>query len=198
MSPRKPKRLPEVLTTDEVVLLLKQPNKRYPTGMRNYCLMRLILETGLRASEALNLLVKDIDWRTGKLKVREGKGKKDRFVRLNEDCLDVLATWRGQRPEGTDYLFPTLEGKVLKDSYLRLMVKRYGQKAGIEKDVHPHMLRHTFATEFYRQTNDLRATQKILGHADISTTQIYTHITDEDIDEKMGSFRYSKTGEKRN
>jgi len=187
--PRKAKKIPEVLTPDEQKLLLRQPNKRYPTGLRNLAMMTLMLDSGLRASEVLKLTLADIEWRAGKLKVREGKGRKDRILWLSDNCLEILRLWKERRPEGTDLLFLTLDAKPIHGSYLRRMVKRYAKKAGIEKDVHPHTLRHSFATDFYRETKNLRMVQSALGHSDISTTQIYTHIIDEELEEAMRGFR---------
>lgn len=183
----KPRKLPESLTSEEVKALLKQPNKRYLSGFRNFCMLRVILDGGLRASELLKLKAVDIDWRSGKLKVVEGKGKKDRVIWLNEDCLEQLRAWKTKRPESA-FLFCTAQGQKIGDRYLRTMVKRYAQKAGIEKDVHPHILRHTFATDLYRDTKDIRMVQKALGHSDVSTTMIYTHIVDEEMEASMRAF----------
>jgi len=188
----KAKRIPEVLTGDEVKALLAQPNPCYPTGLRNLCLMRVMLDAGLRASEVLKLTVFDIDWRSGKLKVVEGKGKKDRILWVNEDCLVLLQQWREKRPAGdnkTNLLFTTLDGTSIDDRYLRRMVKRYGEKAAIAKDVHPHMLRHTFATDLYSQTKNIRMVQKALGHSDLATTMIYTHIVDDEMEAAMRGFK---------
>ncbi len=171
-----PKKLPETLTEDECTKLTSQPKPRYPTGLRDLCMIRLMLNTGLRAAECLSLKVNDLDWMTGKLMVWEGKGKRDRTLWVNEDVLTLLRKWKQRRPTNGELLFTTLQGNKINDRALRAMVKRRGQKAKIPKDVHPHMLRHTFATEFYRQTKDIRLTQKMLGHADLSTTMIYTHI----------------------
>ncbi len=191
---KKSLKLPEVLTGEERLLLLRQPNRRAPTGLRNRCLMQVMLDAGLRASEVLKLKVKDLDWMTGKLKVRQGKGKKDRILWLNQQALDVLRKWREKRPHQadgrpTELLFTTLEGKLLSDRYLRVMVKRYGKKAGVPKDVHPHTLRHTFATDLYRETKNIRLVQKALGHADLSTTMIYTHIIDDELEDALKTFR---------
>lgn len=185
----KAQRIPEVLNKDEISALLAQPNPRYPTGLRNLCMLKTMLDTGLRASELLNLTVHDIDWRSGKLKVVQGKGKKDRILWVNEDCLLLLRRWREIKPDGTQTLFTTLEGKPLIDRYLRAMVKRYGKKAGITKDVHPHTLRHTFATDLYSQTKNIRMVQKALGHSDLTSTMIYTHIVDDEMEEAMRNFR---------
>lgn len=191
------KKLPDVLTEKEISALLKQPNKRAPTGLRNLCIMRIMLDAGLRASEVINLNINDIDWESGWLKVRQGKGKKDRILWLNEDALNLLKEWRNRRltigaigdKGDSDRLFVTLDGKVLSDRYLRAMVKRYACKAGIPKNVHPHTLRHTFGTDLYKSTRNIRLVQKALGHSDLSTTMIYTHIMDEELEDAMKSFR---------
>lgn len=187
-GPRKPRRIPEVLTDEELHLLLAQPNPKCPTGLRNLAMMRLMADTGLRVSEVLNLTVGDIDWMSGRLTVREGKGKKDRILWMNEDLLTLLQAWRDKRHNG-DSLFMTLDGEPMSDRYVRAMVKRLATKAGIIKDVHPHTLRHTFATDLYRDTKNLRMTQKALGHSDLSTTQIYTHIVDDELEDAMKTFR---------
>jgi site-specific recombinase XerD len=188
-GPRKAQRIPEVLTAEERAVLLKQTTPRYPTGLRNRCLMLVMLDCGLRAREALQLEGRDIDWQSGKLKVRQGKGKKDRVLWLNEEALEWLRRWRERRLVQKAVLFTTLAGKPLRDNYLRVMVKRYGQKAGIGKDVHPHMLRHTFATDLYRETKNIRLVQKALGHASLGTTMIYTHIVDDELEDALRTFR---------
>lgn len=189
MAKRKPRRLPEVLTAQEQKDLLKQPNAKAPTGLRNLCMMRVMLDAGLRAAETLHLKTKDIDWMSGRLMVREGKGKRDRTLWINEDLLELLREWRTKRPAGTQLLFCTLKSTEINSRYLRAMVKRLANKAGIDKDVHPHTLRHTFATDLYRETKNLRLVQKALGHSDISTTQIYTHIVDEELESALKCFR---------
>jgi integrase/recombinase XerD len=183
-----PRTLPEVLSPDERAALLKQPNKRAPTGLRNLCLIQLMLNVGLRASEALNLQPGHIDCNSGKLTVKQGKGRKDRILWLGENDLALIRRWKEKRPE-SKWLFPTLAGNQLDARYLRQMVKRLAGKAGIGKDVHPHMLRHTFATDLYKETKNIRLVQKALGHADLSTTMIYTHIVDEELEDALKSLR---------
>ena len=183
------RRLPETLTGEEQRRLLMQPNAAAPTGLRNLCMMQVMLDAGLRSVELLNLRVRDIEWMAGKLTVKEGKGNKDRVLWLNEDALDRLREWRERRPAPSEYLFTTLHGKPVMSNYYRKTVKRYARKAGIPKDVHPHTLRHTFATDLYRETKDIRLVQTALGHADVSTTMIYTHIVDEDLEDAMKTFR---------
>ena len=190
-----PKKLPETLNTTERQALLSAPRIQAPTGHRDLCMIALMLNTGLRASEVLHLRVRDIDWTSGQLMVREGKGKKDRTLWLNEVDLDLLRSWKVRRPAASEFLFTTLHGTLVKDRDLRAMVKRRAQKVGITKDVHPHMLRHTFATDLYRVTKDIRLVQKTLGHADLSTTMIYTHLVDDDVAHAMRTFRSADTPE---
>ena len=185
------KKLPETLNTQERKALLAAPRLQAPTGHRDLCMMTLMLNAGLRASEVLHLRGRDIDWTSGQLMVREGKGKKDRSLWLSEPDLDLLRAWKSRRPVAGELLFTTLRGTPIKDRDLRAMVKRRARKAGIIKDVHPHMLRHTFATDLYRVTKDIRLVQKTLGHADLSTTMIYTHLVDDDVAHAMRTFRQS-------
>ena len=136
-----PRRLPEILTRKEAQALLVAPNAYYPTGKRDRCMLKLMLNSGLRPSEVLNLTWRDVDLQTGKVLVREGKGKKDRQVWVAEATLDQLRQWRESAP-ASDYCFTTLQGHRINDRVFRAMVKRRALKVGIEKDVHPHMLRH--------------------------------------------------------
>ena len=188
----RPKKLPETLNAQERQALLLAPRLRAPTGHRDLCMITLMLNAGLRASEVLHLRVRDIDWTSGQLMVREGKGKKDRTLWLNEPDLDLLRSWRMRRPVASDFMFTTLHGTVVKDRDLRAMVKRRAFKVGIKKDVHPHMLRHTFATDLYRATKDILLVQKTLGHSDLSTTMIYTHLVDDDVTHAMRTFRLER------
>jgi len=193
MAKRKGRKLPEVLTGEEQKALLSQPNPRYPTGERNRLLMRLMLDAGLRVSEALALRWEHIDLMSGKLMVREGKGAKDRTLWLGEDNLELLRYWRERQAKEVsghpEHVFTTLKGRPLHSSYVRRMVKRLAKKAGITKDISPHTLRHTFATDLYRETKNIRLVQKALGHSSLSTTMIYTHIVDEELEGAMKNFR---------
>ncbi len=179
-----PRRLPEVLTREEAAALLSAPSRYYPTGRRDRCIIKLMLNAGLRASEVLNLAWRDVDLQTGKLVVRKGKGNKDRQVWVGDETLCLLRIWREEAP-ACPWCFPTLGGTRIHSAQLRAMVKRRGKKAGIRKDVHPHICRHTYATELYRSSKDIRLVQKALGHASLSTTMIYTHIVDDDMEEAM-------------
>jgi len=195
------RKIPEILTQTEQEALLNQPNRRYFTGHRNRVMLRLMLDTGLRLDEASSLRWKDIDLNSGKVMVRQGKGAKDRTLWTGEANLAALIEWRErQQHEGSgsgELVFATKDGEKLDPSYMRRMVARYATKAGIEKHVTPHTLRHTFATDLYQETSNIRLTQKALGHANLATTQIYTHIVDEELEGALKSFRHAKIGAKK-
>jgi len=134
-------KLPVILEPEGVQNLLRQPSKRYPTGLRNKTIMSLMLHCGLRLSEVINLKPGNINLTKGKLRVESGKGEKDRDLAIPDYLTDLLDTWRNIRPK-SNYFFSTLKGRKLSDRYIQQMVKRYSQKAGIEKKISPHTLRH--------------------------------------------------------
>jgi len=140
------------------------------------------LEGGLRLNQ--------VDWNTGKIRIENAKGGKDRYVWLNEKALQAVIDWLEYRPAGeSDLVFTTLKGGKINNRYVRAMIKRYAKRAGIEKEIHPHTLRHTFGTDLYRETKNLRMVQKSLGHSHISTAEIYTHIVDDELEAGMKNFR---------
>jgi site-specific recombinase XerD len=177
------KKLPKVLTIEEQRALVAQPNPRYLSGLRNRCLLRVMLEAGLRAGEAVALKPERLDMRTCRLVVREGKGAKDRVLWISDDLRDLIGRWLERRPN-SPWLFPTRDGGQLDTRYLRTMVKHYAVKAGVSEAerTSPHVLRHTFATDLLRETKNIRLVQKALGHSDVSTTMIYTHVFDEELE----------------
>ena len=181
-------KLPVILEPEEVQKLLKQPNRRYPTGLRNKAMMSLMLYCGLRVSEVINLRPGNINLTKGKLRVESGKGNKDRDLAIPEYLTELLDSWRKKRPEAS-FFFSTLKGKKLIVRYLQQMIKRYALKAGINKRVSPHTLRHTYATQYYRQTKDIETLRRILGHSDISTTTIYITLANIDVENGMKSFK---------
>jgi len=193
LVPRVKNRIPEVLNEYEAKALLKQPNRRAITGLRDYCMIALMLNCGLRSQEVLDLETGDIDWNTGKLIVKHGKGNKQRVLWVSEADLSTLSKWRERKPV-SPLLFTTLKGKFLWGSHLRQMTKRRALRAGIEKDVHPHMLRHTFATDIFKQSKNIRLVQKALGHSDLSTTMIYTHVFDAELESEMRNLRRETQG----
>ena len=186
-------RIPEVLTAQEQRDLLAQPNPRYPTGERNHAMLRFMLDTGLRVAEVVALAWRDIDLMTGKLHVKRGKGAKDRILWVNETALDALRSWRERQAEEVgecpSQVFSSLKGEPLSTRYVQQMVKRYRERAGIEKQVTPHTLRHTYATDLLRETKNIRLVQKALGHSSLATTQVYTHIVDDELEDALRSFR---------
>ena len=177
------KNLPKILSEEEQSRLLAQFNTRYPTPLRNLCLVRLMLEAGLRVGEAVAMKPEHLDMRTCRLMVREGKGAKDRVLWIGDDLRDLIGAWLERRPESL-WLFPTRLGTKVHTRDVRAVVKRMARRAGIaEADrVSPHTLRHTFATDLYGETTNIRLVQKALGHADLSTTMIYTHVVDADLE----------------
>jgi site-specific recombinase XerD len=189
------RKIPETLTEKEQQKLLDVFNERYLTSQRNKTFIKTVLNSGLRLSEALNLKWRHIDLQTGKMKVLQGKGSKDRILWLGEESLQMLRSWRQRQASAENigrcvFIFTTGTGKKLSARDIRQMVYTYTERAGItEKNVSPHTFRHTFATDLLRETKNLRLVQKALGHADISTTQIYTHIVDEEMEEAMKNFR---------
>jgi len=149
--------------------------------------------------QAVALAWKDVDLNSGKLMVRQGKGAKDRTLWLGEEDLVLLRHWRERQAKDVTgdrtAIFTTLAGRPVSVRYVQAMVKRYAARAGITKGVHPHTLRHSFATDLYRETKDIRLTQKALGHANLATTQIYTHLVDEDLEAALKSFRQAQAAE---
>jgi len=187
-----PKRLPVTLTEEEQRALLAQPNPRYPTGERNRLLMKLMLDTGLRLAEATALEWKHVDLGIARLLVEQGKGARDRVLWLGDSLIEALEQWRARQAvvcQMPAHVFTTLKGHQLKHRYVQEMVRRYAKRAGIGKRVSPHVLRHSLATDLYRQTGNIRLVQKALGHSDLSTTMIYTHVYDSEVKAALRSLR---------
>ncbi len=176
------RRLPAVLSPEEVERLLRQPSRNKPRGVRDSAMLELLYATGLRATELVNLKIEDLDLEEGFLHCI-GKGEKERIVPVGSSALERLGDYlSGARPiilgkSSTPYLFITGRGTKLTRQWCWELIKGYAEKAGIKRGVTPHTLRHSFATHLLANGADLRSIQLMLGHADISTTQIYTHIT---------------------
>jgi len=187
------RKIPDILTEEEQQKLLDVFNTRYLSPHRNKTMIKLFLDSGLRLSEMINLKWKHINLQTGQLKVVQGKGAKDRVIWVNNGVLSMLREWRERQANDigrVDYIFSTQKGNKLNPRDVRQMVYTYAEKAGItDKKVSPHTFRHTFASDLLRVTNNLRKVQKALGHADISTTQIYTHVFDGELEKVMKGFR---------
>jgi len=183
-SPRLGKPLPSALTEDEVELLLAQPDVNLALGLRDRAMLEVLYATGLRVSELVGLTFEQLNMRQGLIRCI-GKGNKERLVPLGEISLDYLQQYLLEsRPallngRITDDLFPTNRGKAMTRQAFWYLVKRYAKQAMIEKDLSPHTLRHAFATHLLNHGADLRVVQLLLGHSDLSTTQIYTHVAKE-------------------
>ncbi len=179
--PRLGRQLPEVLTLKEVEHLLAAPDPKTTLGLRNSAMLELLYATGLRVSELCRLRRDDVNLDAGVLSA-VGKGRKQRLVPIGESALDFLSEYlRTARPvldrKRSDFLFLSQRGYPLTRQAFWKMVKTCARHAGIRKAIYPHMLRHSFATHLLERGADLRAVQAMLGHADISTTQIYTHVS---------------------
>ena len=180
------RRLPKVLTPDEQRALLAKFDRRYPSALRNLVAVRLMLECGLRCGEVVAVKPEHIDLDTCRLLVREGKGGKDRVVWFSDDLRDLIERWL-QRRTTAEWVLCTRHGGQVNTRYMREMVKRKALAAGISEAerVTPHVLRHSFATDLLRETKNIRLTQKALGHANLATTMIYTHVADEELERAL-------------
>jgi integrase/recombinase XerD len=183
--------LPKFLTPEEIEKLLRQPDAGTDAGARDRAMLETLYATGLRVSELLSLKMADIDWEAGLLKCF-GKGSKQRIVPLGRSALDHLTRYLPRRQKllgesSSHYLFVEPGGRPLTRQKIWLLIRDYGKAAGVDY-VTPHMLRHSFATVLLKNGADLRSVQLLLGHSDIGTTQIYTHVTDEHLKETYKKF----------
>ena len=185
----RPDKLPKILTVEKTDRLLAQPNQRYFGPHRDYLFRRLMLKAGLRSDGPTSRA-----HRSHKRKAHRsgGQGRERPHPLVGEEVLGELQEWMDRLSEEVDtespsYLLPTRKGTEVAPSHLRRLVKRYADKADIEEvsRVSPHTLRHTFATRLYRETGNIRMVQKALGHSDLSTTMIYTHVVDEEMEGAM-------------
>jgi len=181
-APRKTQRLPQVLSRDEVAKLLAAPKGATPAALRDRALLELMYACGLRASEAIELQVGDVDVKAGVLRAR-GKGSKERLVPVGSEAIAALRHYLNRgRPALVGIadearLFVNRRGRGLSRQGLYKIVQRHARAAGLDAKMSPHTLRHTFATHLLAGGCDLRSLQEMLGHADIATTQIYTHLS---------------------
>lgn len=178
-NPKLPRKLPDVLTIDEMAGVLAQPDLSTKLGFRDRAMLELLYAAGLRVSELVSLKPFDFDPQVGVLKVF-GKGSKERLVPIHYAAQEILQnylqSWRGQFTPVEDAVFLNRSGKGLSRQAVWKAVKRHTLAAGITKDVSPHTFRHSFATHLLEGGADLRTVQMLLGHADISATEIYTHV----------------------
>ncbi|MDO9394310.1 MAG: site-specific tyrosine recombinase XerD [Methylotenera sp.] len=183
-SPKLPRSLPKSLNEDEVVALLNTPNLNEPAGLRDRAMLELLYACGLRVSELVGIQATEVSVSDGVVRVT-GKGSKTRLVPMGEEAVDWISRYLSEaRPvilhnRLCDTLFVTNRGEAMTRQAFWYLIKRYALLAGINKHMSPHVLRHAFATHLLNHGADLRVVQMLLGHADISTTQIYTHVARE-------------------
>ena len=189
--PRIGKPLPKSLTEDEVSDLLDAPTVSEPIGHRDKAMLELMYATGLRVTELISLKVSQINFNQGVLRVI-GKGNKERLIPIGEEASDCVDSFiRNSRSKilgenDTDCLFPSKRADFMSRQAFWYVIKRYAKKAKIKKEISPHGLRHAFATHLLNHGADLRVVQLLLGHSDLSTTQIYTHIARERLKDLHG------------
>ena len=183
-SPKLPRSLPKSLNEDEVLALLDAPNLNESAGLRDRAMLELLYACGLRVSELVGVKVTEVSINDGVVRVT-GKGSKTRLVPMGEEAVDWISRYLSEaRPDILqkrlcDALFVTNRGEAMTRQAFWYLIKRYALLAGINKPMSPHVLRHAFATHLLNHGADLRVVQMLLGHADISTTQIYTHVARE-------------------
>jgi len=183
-APRLGRTLPKSLTEDEVENLLNAPDTGPATGVRDKAMLELLYATGLRVTELVSLTIQQVNLRQGVVRVT-GKGNKERLVPMGEEANAWIERYLSSARSEilgnaiTDAMFPSNRGKAMTRQTFWHMVKRYAVVAEIKKTLSPHVLRHAFATHLINHGADLRVVQMLLGHSDISTTQIYTHVARE-------------------
>lgn len=180
-SPKRGRPLPKTLTEADVESLLEAPDLNDPVQYRDRAMLELLYATGLRVSELVSLQVHEVNLNQGVIRVM-GKGGKERLVPVGEEAISWLQSYfRDARPillrgNGSDVLFPSRRGQQMTRQTFWHRIKRHAVVAGIDKPLSPHVLRHAFATHLLNHGADLRVVQMLLGHSDLSTTQIYTHV----------------------
>ncbi len=183
-GPRRGRRLPKVLSRGEVTKLLEQPNGDGATDLRDAALLELMYACGLRASEAIAIEIGDVDLEDGVLRAR-GKGSKERVVPVGRRAIEAMRRYLSDgrpvlvRGRHVPQLFVNFRGEALTRQGLYKIVRRHAASAGLDDRMSPHTLRHTFATHLLAGGCDLRSVQEMLGHADVATTQLYTHLSSE-------------------
>ena len=181
-APKAIRSLPEVLSEEEVTTLLNEPDENRPGELRDKAMLELLYATGLRVSELINVQVGHINLEVGYLRTL-GKGSKERVVPVGDAAGHWIRIYMKNARESlagqarSPYLFLSRRGQKLSRQYFWRKIREYGLRAGIRRNIKPHLLRHSFATHLVANGADLRAVQMMLGHSDISTTEIYTHVT---------------------
>lgn len=181
-NPKLEKKLPKYLYYDDIEKILNTPDINTDTGIRDALILELLYVTGIRVSELVNIKLKDIDYSNLKIKIT-GKGNKQRIVMYGTRCRELLDKYLSIRDnflkDNNDYLLLGVKGMKINDRTIRKIIKDISLKSGINMNISPHVFRHTFATHMLNEGADLRSVQELLGHENISTTTIYTHVTNE-------------------
>ena len=183
-SPKIPKSLPKSLSEEDVELLLAAPDVETNPGLRDKAMLELLYACGLRVSELVNILLTELSMTEGVIRVT-GKGNKTRLVPMGEEAVDCIKKYIDEsrnnilKQRVSKYLFITIRGGAMTRQAFWYLIKRYAIIANIKKSMSPHIMRHAFATHLLNHGADLRVVQMLLGHSDISTTQIYTHVARE-------------------
>jgi len=192
--PKRSKTLPDILNQGEIERILDQPDPEQPLGLRDKAVLETMYATGIRVSELVGLRQSDLQLDLGVIRVM-GKGSKERIVPIGSSATEWIKKYRlsvrsslVKRSDTRDVVFLNARGRPMTRMAIWNIVHRYTESAGIKKGVHPHTFRHSFATHLLEGGADLRAVQEMLGHSDISTTQIYTHIDREYLKEVHRTF----------
>ena len=179
-APKDKKKLPQTLTIEQTIKLVDIKDKTY-LGIRDHAILELFYSSGLRLSELVNLKINDISFSDETLSVT-GKGNKTRIVPIGKNAINAIEEWLVERHKTKNndsensFVFLNQHGKPLTARSIQYRLKYWAIKQGIPENIHPHLLRHSFASHILQSSQDLRAVQELLGHANISTTQIYTHL----------------------
>ncbi|MCL2687009.1 MAG: tyrosine-type recombinase/integrase [Methanobrevibacter sp.] len=182
-APKRTKSLPKSLNEDEVQNLInafdyeleEDNSSRGNVKLRNKLILTLLYSSGLRVSELVSLIIEDFDFKDRTIRIR-GKGEKDRLVLFDNNAKELIEEYLIVKDTDSDYLFTNKDNNPITTRYIQLMIKDYAKEAKINKNVTPHILRHSFATHLLKNGVDIRAIQQLLGHASLSTTQIYTSV----------------------
>ncbi len=181
-NPKVEKKLPKYLTINEVESMLNAPDMNDKVGIRDAFILELLYVSGIRVSELVNIKLSDIEESEKRIKIL-GKGSKERYVLYGSRCKELLNKYMGVRNDflkySNDYLLLSKRGRQLNTREVRNIINRIKVKAGVTISVSPHTFRHTFATHMLNEGADIRAVQELLGHENLSTTTIYTHLTNE-------------------
>jgi integrase/recombinase XerC len=176
MSPKLEKTLPKFLTEDEINKFIEAPSLKTPSGKRDRAILETLYSTGIRVSELVGLNADQVDLIGNVVKVA-GKGKKERLVPIGDKALDSIRVYLQSRQHRSSALFLNKSGTRLSDRSVRNIVNKYIKAISLTRSISPHVLRHSFATHLLNRGADLRSVQELLGHVNLSTTQIYTHVT---------------------